>query len=43
MRSESQGGTRPPCSGRSAMPERFIAFIVKGMKVAGAMTNLAHR
>src|SRR2546430_1492946 len=24
MRDASHGGTRPPCSGRSAMPERFI-------------------
>jgi hypothetical protein len=25
IRSASQVGTRPPCSGRSAKPERFIA------------------
>ena len=25
MRTASHGGTRPPCSGRSAMPERFIS------------------
>src|ERR671910_667979 len=24
MRDASHGGTRPPCSGRSAVPERFI-------------------
>jgi hypothetical protein len=24
MRSASHAGTRPPCSGRSAQPERFI-------------------
>ena len=25
IRSASQGGTRPPCSGRSATPDRFTA------------------
>src|SRR4051812_6708512 len=28
MRAASQGGTRPPCSGRSATPERFTPGIV---------------
>src|SRR5262249_22500578 len=28
IRSASHFGTRPPCSGRSATPERFISFIV---------------
>ena len=28
MRSASHGGTRPPCSGRSATPERFMRSIV---------------
>ena len=29
MRSASHGGTRPPCSGRSAWPERFITRIAR--------------
>src|ERR1043165_1798561 len=27
IRSASHAGTRPPCSGRSAMPERFIPLL----------------
>jgi hypothetical protein len=26
MRAASQVGTRPPCSGKSAVPERFIVW-----------------
>ena len=29
IRSVSQGGTRPPCNGRSAVPERFISIILR--------------
>jgi hypothetical protein len=27
MRSASQGGTRPPCKGKSADPERFMYLL----------------
>src|SRR5690349_7678170 len=30
MHSASQGGTRPPCSGRSAWPERFTGLSRQG-------------
>jgi uncharacterized membrane protein (DUF2068 family) len=32
MRSASHGGTRPPCSGKSANPERFICHYVLKLK-----------
>src|SRR5258705_12039191 len=33
MRDASHGGTRPPCSGRSAMPERFTRSLSHGRNV----------
>src|SRR6267143_6784084 len=36
IRSASHGGTRPPCSGRSATPERFIGRLRRASGAARA-------
>src|ERR1700722_7180979 len=43
MRSASQGGTRPPCRGRSAKPERFMLQIVMDARVTGGRSRRLHR